>query len=59
MFPTEDGKQYEPHRIKLVKKESTTNGDVSMNGTEEEELVEDPEDDEGATWPLKGTVGSL
>lgn len=35
------------------------NGDVEMGGAgegeEEEELVELPEDEEGAIWPLKGT----
>ena len=59
MFPSPDGKSFEPYKIKSRKKAVVHNGDVEMGGTEqrgaeeEEELIEDPEDDEGAIWPLK------
>lgn len=66
MFLAPDGKSYEPYKVRSRKKEkAVTNGegaDVEMAGTteepkveeDEEELVEYPEDDEGAIWPLKG-----
>tara|TARA_R110002060_G_scaffold30585_2_gene41085 strand:- start:820 stop:1143 length:324 start_codon:yes stop_codon:yes gene_type:complete len=58
VFLAPDGKSYEPHKIQSRKKESVINGDVQMGGAgegdEEEELVELPEDEEGAIWPLKG-----
>ena len=61
MFLSPDGKTYEPYKIRSQKKEPVvTNGeDTSMGGVdkdkeEEEELIEDPEDEEGAIYPLKG-----
>jgi actin-related protein 9 len=62
MFPAPDGKTYEPYKIRSRKKEVVINGaDVEMGGTGEpkteednEELIELPEDDEGAIYPLKG-----
>lgn len=59
VFPAPDGKTYEPYKIRTRTKEPVINGDVAMEGTgeggeEEEELYEEPEDDEGAVWPLKG-----
>jgi actin-related protein 9 len=63
MFPAPDGKTYEPYKIRSRKKEVVINGgDVEMGGTLEpktaeegdEELIELPEDDEGAIYPLKG-----
>ncbi|CZR63984.1 related to actin-related protein [Phialocephala subalpina] len=58
MFLAPDGKSYEPHRIRSRKKEAVSNGDVTMDGTgeangDEEEFFEDPDDDEGAIYPLK------
>ncbi|KAH9211418.1 hypothetical protein DL95DRAFT_341754 [Leptodontidium sp. 2 PMI_412] len=57
VFLAPDGKSYEAHKIRSRKKESVMNGDVEMGGAgegeEEEELVELPEDEEGAIWPLK------
>ncbi|EPE24622.1 Actin-like ATPase [Glarea lozoyensis ATCC 20868] len=50
MFLAPDGKSYEPYRIKSSKKEDS----------DEEELIEYPEDDEGAIWPLKdGRIDDL
>jgi hypothetical protein len=49
MFLAPDGKTYEPYKIKATKKE----------GFDEEELVEYPEDDEGAIWPLKGNASDF
>lgn len=61
MFPAPDGKTFEPYKIRSRKKEPVINGgDVEMGGTGEpseegdEELIELPEDDEGAIYPLKG-----
>lgn len=61
MFEAPDGKTYEPYMIRSRKKEVVTNGDVEMAGSneEEEELVEFPEDDEGAIYPLKGRFCGL
>ncbi|KAK0112075.1 Actin-like protein arp9 (SWI/SNF complex component arp9) [Cadophora gregata f. sp. sojae] len=57
VFLAPDGKSYEPHKIQSRKKEPVIHGDVAMGGAgegeEEEELVELPEDEEGAIWPLK------
>jgi actin-related protein 9 len=63
IFLAPDGKSFEPYKIRSRKKEIVRNGaDVNMSGTgevkaeeEEEELIEDLEDDEGAIYPLKGT----
>lgn len=64
MFQAPDGKTFEPYKIISRKKEKVEGTDTAMGGTtdgelqeveEEEELVEYPEDDEGAIWPLKGT----
>lgn len=68
MFPAEDGKTWEPYKIKPVKKAPAPNSaDVEMGGTGEaeakqiedkeeieEEFEEDPESDEGAVYPLTG-----
>jgi actin-related protein 9 len=63
MFPAPDGKTYEPYKIRTRKKEVVINGpDVEMGGTgepkaqeeDDEELIELPEDGEGAIYPLKG-----
>ena len=59
MFPSPDGNTYEPYKIRSRKK-IINGGDVEMSGVEsrpaedEEELVELPDDDEGAIYPLKG-----
>jgi actin-related protein 9 len=58
-----DGKSYEPYKVRSRKKEKVVNGgNVEMAGADmdgdeedEEELIELPEDEEGAVWPLKGT----
>jgi actin-related protein 9 len=61
MFPAPDGKTYERYKIHAKKKAATGDVDVDMDGAEanadeeEEELVEFPDDDEGAIYPLKGT----
>ncbi len=63
VFPAPDGKTYEPFKIRSRKKEVVINGgDVAMGGTgepkteeeDDEELIELPDDDEGAIYPLKG-----
>lgn len=63
MFLAPDEKTFEPYKIRSRKK--VVNGaDIEMAGTdtkaegddEEEELVEFPEDDEGAIYPLKGNT---
>lgn len=65
MFPAPDGKTYESYKIRSRKKEAVINGaDVEMGGTgeakteeeDDEELIELPEDDEGAIYPLKGKI---
>jgi actin-related protein 9 len=58
VFLAPDGKSYEPYKIRSRKKETgDTGADVEMEGTDtnedEEELIELPEDDEGAIYPLK------
>ncbi|KAL2065487.1 hypothetical protein VTL71DRAFT_3157 [Oculimacula yallundae] len=57
VFLAPDGKSYEAHKIQSRKKDAAINGDVDMagvgEGEQEEELVELPEDEEGAIWPLK------
>jgi len=67
IFQAPDGKTFEPFKIRSRKKEVVTNGaDVEMGGTgeskteeDEEELVELPDDDEGAIYPLKGSLFTL
>ncbi|RQM06624.1 hypothetical protein DH86_00001261 [Scytalidium sp. 3C] len=69
VFLGPDGKSYEPHKVRTRKKEKVekeaADGDVEMTGTngedakaeeeeEEEELIELPDDNEGAIWPLNG-----
>lgn len=60
VFPAPDGKTYEPYKIQTRKKAVTSDGDVDMDGTEDnaeeddEGLLEYPDDDEGAIYPLKG-----
>jgi hypothetical protein len=65
MFPAPDGKTFEPYKIRSRKKETVANGvdvemadatDPSLEGNDGEELVEDPDDDEGAIYPLKGML---
>lgn len=60
MFLAPDGKTYEPYNIKSRKKAATNGADTEMGGAgaemaqEDEELIELPDDDEGAIYPLKG-----
>jgi hypothetical protein len=65
MFPSGDGKTWEPYKTRQVKKQpAPSNGaDVEMGGTEEApkkededeaEYEEDMESDEGAVYPLTG-----
>lgn len=65
MFPSGDGKTWEPYKIRQIKKQPPpSNGaDVEMGGTEEApkkededeaEYEEDMESDEGAVYPLTG-----
>jgi actin-related protein 9 len=62
MFLAPDEKTYEPYKIKSRKKAVVNGGDVEMGGADskinvdedEEELIELPDDDEGAIYPLKG-----
>ena len=60
MFPAPDGKTYEPYKIQAKKKAVAGDGDVDMDGAganadeEDEELLEYPDDAEGAIYPLKG-----
>ena len=64
MFPSDDGKTWEPYKIRQIKKPVTTGGeDVEMGGTEapqkndeedENAYEEDVESDEGAVYPLSG-----
>lgn len=61
MFPAPDGKTYEPYKVKVQtrKKEDVEmkEGDGEREeGDEEEEIVELPEDEEGAVFPLKGML---
>ncbi|KAN0106193.1 hypothetical protein V8E51_009069 [Hyaloscypha variabilis] len=61
VFPAPDGKTFEPFKIRSRKKEAVINGaDVEMGGTgeakaddDDEELIELPDDNEGAIYPLK------
>lgn len=61
MFLSPDGKTFEPYKIQARKKAANGDGDVDMDGAEangddeDEELLEYPDDDEGAIYPLKGT----
>jgi actin-related protein 9 len=61
VFPAPDGKTFEPSKVRSRKKVIITDGDVEMaeaaskNEEDEEELIELPEDEEGAIYPLKGT----
>jgi len=78
VFPAPDGKTWEPFKIRSLRKEKeVVNGNVEEGamegvekteegeGEEEEQLIEFPEDEEGAVWPLKGiflgtvSVGSV
>ena len=56
VFLNADGKTFDPHKITTRKRDN--GGDVEMGGSGvvevEEEEIEDPDDDEGAIWPLKG-----
>jgi hypothetical protein len=64
MFPAEDGKTWEPYKIRPIKKAVVpSGGDVEMGGTDgegkkddedEQEFEEDLESDEGAVYPLTG-----
>lgn len=69
MFLTEDGKTWEPYKIRPIKKTIIPNGaDTEMGGTdgeakkdndEEVEFEEDIESDEGAVYPLTGMLEDL
>jgi hypothetical protein len=70
MFPAEDGKTWEPYKIRPIKKPIATNDiDVEMRGVaseetkkdkvEELEYEEDPESDDGAIYPLQGKVQQI
>jgi actin-related protein 9 len=65
MFPAEDGKTWEPYKIRPIKKPAASNnvdveisgvaeGDAKKDAGEEPEYEEDPESDEGAVYPLQG-----
>jgi hypothetical protein len=64
MFPSGDGKTWEPYKIRQIKKPAApSGGDVVMGGTEappknddedEAEYEEDMDSDEGAVYPLTG-----
>ena len=64
MFPAGEGK-WEPVKVRKVNKPKpkTGGGDVTMEGTnvepkeedEDSEYEEDPESEEGAVYPLKGS----
>lgn len=57
VFPAPDGKTFEPYKVKSRKKkvDNAVEGTGDVNGVVEEmEEYEDPDDDEGAIWPLKG-----
>jgi actin-related protein 9 len=65
MFPSGDGKTWEPYKIRQVKKSARTHGqDTEMGGTDappkedeedEAEYEEDVDSDEGAVYPLTGS----
>lgn len=64
MFPAPDGKTFEPYKVRSRKKavvayrvdvDMADTTDPNLDGDDTEELLEDPEDDEGAIYPLKGT----
>jgi actin-related protein 9 len=54
VFLSPDGKTFEPHKVRSRKKGSISNGDVKTDVDEEFEEFEDPEDEEGAIYPLRG-----
>lgn len=66
VFLAPDGKSYEPYRVVAKKKEKNQGGngkgdgeggvssEVGAAAEETEELIEYPDDDEGAIWPIKG-----
>jgi actin-related protein 9 len=60
MFQAPDGKTFEPYKIRSRKKEPISNGvdtemaDATVEGIDDEELVEDQDDEDGAIYPLKG-----
>jgi actin-related protein 9 len=62
MFAAPDGKSFEPYKVRSRKKVSESNdADTEMAGTaeaneDEEELIELPEDDEDALYPLRGKL---
>jgi hypothetical protein len=70
MFPAEDGKTWEPYKIRPIKKTVAANdADVEMGGVTggepqkdkggDPEYEEDLESDEGAVYPLQGEAGIL
>lgn len=64
MFLAPDEKTFEPYKVKSRKKVVINDGDVDMAGSdsktdEDDELIELPDDDEGAIYPLKGTSLTL
>lgn len=50
VFAAPDGKTFEPYKVRSRKKK------VDDVETDEMEEYEDPDDDEGAIWPLKGML---
>jgi len=60
MFLAPDEKSYEPYKIRSRTKIIANGADTEMGGTDGkveediEELIELPDDDEGAIYPLKG-----
>jgi actin-related protein 9 len=61
VFLSEDGKTYDPHKLVKKAKEEVADGeDVDMDGTGGEDVyIEDPNDEEGAIWPLKGLTNRI
>ncbi|RDL31411.1 uncharacterized protein BP5553_09620 [Venustampulla echinocandica] len=59
VFLAPDGKTYEPYRVVAKKKETEQRengngaGEVVGAAEEDEELIEYPDDDEGAIWPIE------
>ena len=58
VFQNADGKTFDPHKITTRKKTNGADVEMADSGAAEaeEEEVEDPDDDEGAIWPLKGMM---
>lgn len=54
VFLNADGKTFDPHKITTRQKVNGADVEMGDSGVIEEEEVEDPDDEEGAIWPLKG-----